>query len=210
MQDEKIIAKDALMVITEAKGIVIQNDDDWGRADKFLVVLKGMMKRLDEAYDEVISASHKAWKAALSKKAQYYDPVDREYKFLKSKMGEYKKQKEIERKLEEARQLKEAIKQAEDQKLAEAEAFPENADAILEEPVTVAPVVVPNDLKSETRFRTIWNCEIVDLSLLVKSVADGTAPLEAVCANEKYLRDLASVQKEKMNIPGVRAFSKLV
>lgn len=210
MQDEKVIARDALMVIEQARSIAIRNDDDWGRADKFLVVLKGMMKRLDEAYDDVISAAHKAWKSALNKKAQYYDPVDREYKLLKSKMGEYKKQKEIERKIEEARQLQEAIKKAEDQKLAEAEACPEHADSILEEPVMVAPPVVPNDLKSETRFRTIWNCEVTDLMTLVKAVADGSAPIDAVCANEKYLRDLAGVQKEKMNIPGVRAYSKLV
>lgn len=50
-----------------------------------------------------------------------------------------------------------------------------------------------------------WSSEVTDLIALVKAVADGTAPLEALEANSKFLDNQARALKANMKYAGVRA-----
>lgn len=50
-----------------------------------------------------------------------------------------------------------------------------------------------------------WHAEVVDLMALVKAVADGSVPVDALAANTAFLDDAASREREGLRIPGVRA-----
>jgi hypothetical protein len=65
-------------------------------------------------------------------------------------------------------------------------------------------------VKTEVRFRTIWDAEVTDLRALVKAVVEGGAPLACVTADEKYLRKRAGADRDQLQIPGVRVYSRRV
>jgi hypothetical protein len=204
----------ALIVVTEARALTIQTDEDYSKAQIMWTELRQQMKNLDAAYDEIIKAAHGTWKAALAKKASFYDKVEDGARFLKQIMGAYDDQKKKERLAEEARLRAIAIKEEEDRKLAEALAAPKDEqDAILSEPINIAPIVVPDTtpkVKGGPVFREIWNAEVTNLTDLVQSVAKGDTSMNAVEANMKYLNQRAISDKAELRIPGVKAVSRKV
>jgi hypothetical protein len=205
------LGEKALVLVDEARDIVIQTNDDLERANQLWVVLDKLKKNIKDKYDDVIKVNHEAWKFALAKKAQYFNPVDEQAKVLKLRIGEYKKSKELERKGEEARLYDEAVKQEEDRRRAEAEQNPEQAAEILSEPISVAPVILPKDLPAGGPvLREIWDAEVFDFPLLIKAVAEGRIDELALEPNGKFLRQQATSFRDKLKIDGVRAFSRMV
>lgn len=54
--------------------------------------------------------------------------------------------------------------------------------------------------------RKTYSAEVIDLSLLVAAIAGGKAPIEAICADEKFLNQQArAFKKEGALYPGVKA-----
>ena len=204
----------ALVVVTEARSLTVKNDEDYARAQEMWMSLRQQMKNLDAAYDEVIKASHTAWETALAKKASFYDKVEDGAKFLKGLMGAYEEAQKKIRLAEESRLRAEAIKAEEDRKLQEALNAPkEEQDAILAEPIVIAPVVVQDTtpkVKGGPVYRTIWNAEVTSLIELVQSVAKGETPLGAVEANMTYLNRRAISDNVEFRVPGVKAVSRKV
>jgi hypothetical protein len=206
----KKVEEMALVTANEARALVIETKEDLTRADQLLSMLVDLKKKIDEAYDDIIEAAHASWKKALARKAQYWKPVDDEAKRLKAKIGEFKRKAEEERKLEEDRLTKEAIAAEEERRRIEAEASPEMAAEIMAEPITVAPVVIPNEIKTNARFRTIWAAEVTDFDALIKAVYEGKVSNLALLPNEKFLNEQARSFKNLLNITGVRPFSREV
>lgn len=52
-----------------------------------------------------------------------------------------------------------------------------------------------------------WSAEVTDLMELVKAVAAGTVPLEAIVAETKFLNNQARALKANLKYPGVRSFN---
>lgn len=204
------IEEKAVAVVEEARSFEIVTVEDCKKADNLHKVLVDLKKKIDDAYDGIIESSRATWKAALAKKAEYWTPVDAEAKRLKARIGEFKDEIERKRREEEDRLTKEAIREEEERRAMEAEASPEMAAEIMSEPILVAPVVLPNEVKTEVRFRTIWDAEVTDLRALVKAVVEGGAPLACVTADEKYLRKRAGADRDQLQIPGVRVYSRRV
>lgn len=201
----------ALVLAASAADIVIRDNDDLERANECWGVLDRYKKNVKSKYDKIIAATHLAWKTALAEKAQYFNPVDEQAKLLKQRIAEYKARKEEERKAEEARLYNEAIQQAEERKLQEAIENPVDAEEILAEPVMVAPVIVPKDVPSGgPTIRTYWDAEVFDKSALIKAVAEGRVSDLALEPNSTFLRQQAVSFKDKLNIDGVRAYSRYV
>jgi len=211
MPNPEKVGENALVVVSEARSIIINDKADYEKAQKIWAILTQHLKNIEEAYDDIIDAAHKSWKKALAKKAHYWKPVKDEATLLKSRMGEFVAAEKAARKAEEERLTKEHIKNEEDRILQEAEQNPEIADQILSEPVSVAPVVLPKDLPAGGPvFRTIWDFEIFDIDLLIEAVARKQVASLALVPNEKFLRQQATSFKEHFNIPGVRAYSRTV
>lgn len=86
----------------------------------------------------------------------------------------------------------------------------EQAEQVLAEPV-FAPVVIqavtPPKVAGQVGKLT-YGAEVVDLMALVKAVAAGTVPLQAIKADESYIGGLARVQKDGFVLAGCRLTKK--
>jgi hypothetical protein len=84
----------------------------------------------------------------------------------------------------------------------------EAAEAILQEPIVAAPVVTLS--KSAGRPTgsvnrgTVYKGRVENLMELVKAIAVGKAPLNAVMANESFINNQADQYKDAFSMPGVK------
>lgn len=100
-----------------------------------------------------------------------------------------------------ARKQAERLSGCAEQALLEAAAVAQSAEV-----VTFAPAVVPAAKLSGISGRVAYTAEVVDLSALVRAVAEGRAPAECVQANEKFLAAQARALRRTGTIfPGVQA-----
>ena len=75
----------------------------------------------------------------------------------------------------------------------------------------VAPAVVAPPPKAHgTSTRTVYRAEVVDEVALVKAVAAGTVPAEALEVNTAYVNQAARLYKEGLNWPGVNVIKEEV
>lgn len=74
----------------------------------------------------------------------------------------------------------------------------EAADAVLEEPVVAAPVVIQSTYSRPTGAvkRKYYKCKVTDFKALVAAVAAGTVPILALQFNESFLNKQADTFKE--------------
>ena len=207
----------ALSIVDQAKAVVVTDAETYTRAGALWTGIKDMIAEVKETFDPICDAAHKAHKAATAKRAQYLDPLEKASKDVKSLMSAYDAEQERIRQAEQARLAEIARKEEEDRRLEEAllaEEFgdAEEAAAILEEPVHVAPVVVPKSTPKVQglSYREIWAAEVVNIRELCRAVADGRASTECISANMPTLNRMATALKSTMNVPGVRAYSRRV
>ena len=82
----------------------------------------------------------------------------------------------------------------------------EQATAVLEEPLAPMPVVVqaaaPVHVAGKVS-KTVYGAKVTDLMALVKAVAEGKAPIQALLADQSFLNKQATAFKEGFSYPGV-------
>lgn len=79
--------------------------------------------------------------------------------------------------------------------------------ATVQAPVLPArPAVTP---PKGTSIKANWSHEVTDLMELVKAVAAGTVSIQAIAANDTYLRQRAKADKDSIRIPGVRFYDAI-
>lgn len=169
-----------------------------------------LRKAFHEWFDPIDEASKKQRQATISQGKKIDEPFDYVIKVTGSKAAAWIRAEE-ERAAEEKRKA-EAIarKAAEDAQLAAAEALQAEgltnaATAILEAPTVIPKIVVEGPVKAEgTTYTDRYSAEIVDLVALVKAVAEGKAPLSAICANDAWLGQWARLTKGAESMPGVK------
>jgi hypothetical protein len=198
----------ALSVIDQAKALEIINSETYIKAGSFITTIKEMIKEVEDTFTPICEAAFKAHRLAVEKRDYYLNPLKNAQKSIKGLMNSYdlaeeqkrleeqRKLEEIARRVEEERKLREAIE-------AEEAGEQEVAEAIMEEAVYVPPVVLPKETPKVKgiSFRTIWDFEIVNASLLPRQYL--TPDLVKIGGVVRSLKDQA-------NIPGVKVFSKRV
>lgn len=135
----------ALTLAQEADLLVITNDVEMESVGAFLRTrVKALLKLIDETFDPIVNAAHKAHKVAVEKKNAAKAPALAAEVKLKRLLADYsaKRQREID--AENRRLEAEARQRAEDERLAQATALAEAghalaADAVLDAPIIVAP-----------------------------------------------------------------------
>ncbi|MEN6440511.1 MAG: hypothetical protein ABFD97_18205 [Syntrophobacter sp.] len=206
----------------------IKTADEYLQVNDLWKAGKAILDEVSEAYDDLIKSAHKLHKDAIAKKAKYYDPADKAVRAAKALMSTYDAEQERIRQAEQRRLQEEARKREEESRLAaaiEAEqaGAAEEAEEIINEPVYVAPVVVPKatpKVAGGPVFQTRWFASVVDIKALCRAVADGKASTEYVMGLEKdrvsgviscpALNKMATALKSTLNVPGVKAMSKRV
>jgi len=204
MEQIEVIKKDTMTLENKAKQLVVKTNEDFEIAGTLLKMVKGLRKQVGNTFDPIIKANYDAHKKAIEKKKEAEAPIIHAENMIKPKMASY--MQEIERKrLEEQRRLEaEARKKAEEEALAEAERLEsegamDEVDAILDEPLEVAPIVMQDDRpKVEgVSVRQNWKFVIEDESKI---------PDEYKIIDERKIGAVVRALKDKANIAGVKVY----
>ena len=206
----------------------IKTAEEYLQVDQIWKAGKGILAEISEGYDDLIKAAHKLHKDAIAKKDKYYKPAEAAVKAAKGLMSDYDLEQERIRKAEEDRLRKEAEKREEEERIAlaleaEQNGQHEEAEAIIEAPVFVAPVILPKSTPKTSGgavFQTRWFASVTDLKALCRAVGNGQASTEYVMGLTKdkatgiisspALNSRAVSDKSTLNVPGVQALSRRV
>lgn len=199
----------AMSIVDKAKTVTVTDVTTYTAAGNLWKAIKDMMKEVADTFDPLIEAAHVSHKKALEKKAKFYQPLDLASRSIKKLMSDYDSEQERIRKAEEERLQKIAQKEAEDRRLQEAiEAEKagknEEAAAIIETPVTVAPVVVAKatpKMEGGPVYRTIWKFRIKNAALI---------PREYLIVDEVKIGGLVRSMKSAVSIPGIEVYEERV
>lgn len=147
-------------------------------------------------------------KELLDRERQIDEPLERaENQIIKPAMIQFQQLEDRKRREEEDRQRAEAKRREEDARLREAEVLAQDgqkelADAMLDAPVVVAPIVIP---RSETpagiSYRDSWQFEVMDVH---------SVPREYLTIDEKKIGGVVRALKGETRIAGVRVWCEKI
>jgi tetrahydromethanopterin S-methyltransferase subunit H len=202
------IDNDALATVDRLERIQsLQTVDDYKHAGMWWRAGREMMDAIKAGYDPLIADAHTAHKNAIAMRDKFLAPVEAATKRVKSLMAAWDAAQERARKAEQARLEAEARQVEQDRKLAEAVIVattdPTAADAILEEPIMVAPVIIPKAVPKVEGivYREVWKFRIINPDLI---------PREYMVPDEKAIGGIVRALKGQTRIPGIEAYSERV
>jgi hypothetical protein len=206
------IVEDAQRAVSKAREITsITNDEQEQQATDAGRVLQVAKKELETIYTDVKRQIDAVKKPILEREKQDIGPVDAEKNRLGVEMTKYAGERRRKREEEERVAREVAQKQAEEDAIQRAldlaaAGESEAADAVLDEQVIAAPVVIQASAPKPTGSvaRKNYDIEVTDLKALNAAVAAGQVPQMAILANEVFIRGLAKTMKEAFSMPGVK------
>ena len=201
-----------------AKSLQITNDTICQEAIDYEHGLSALIKEIEATFGPHKDAAHKTWKGLVAEEKRHVDPVEEAKRLIKSKRITYDTEQTRIRKAEEARLQAEARRMAEEAALrdalaAEAEGRPEEAEAIISEPVSVPIVTIAKTTPSAGvggAIREVWSAEVYDLHALVAAIVEGKASIGLIEPCMTALNGIARSLKSNMRVAGVRAISRKV
>lgn len=205
----------------------VESAEDAERAVEFGRLLQNGTKEMERYFKDIKLQIDAIKKPVLDAEKADMGPLDVEKRRLGVLLTAYREKvererQEAERKAREAYEAEQKIererleKEAREQQLqraldAEKEGDISHAEAILDEPTVIEEPLAPPpsvmQASAPTRFagstgKTTYSAKVTDFRALVKAVAEGKAPLEALQANESFINAQARAYKEGFNIPG--------
>lgn len=196
------------MVVTEEEILALKvvDNDSYLKAGHYVDLRKALKKEIKDKLDPICDATNKAHKKATAFRKEQLDKLIPADKYLDNQMTTWNVEQERLRKIEEDRLRREAEKKAEEQQLAdameaEAQGADEEAEAILNEPVQVAPPIVEKTVPkvSGQTMTTTWRYKVTDQNKI---------PRQYMIPDEKALNALVKAQKDRTNIPGIEVFAE--
>jgi len=187
--------------------LTIKSAEDFKIAGEHLIKAKKIQKSIDKFFDGNIKRLHASHKEAIVQKKAFLDPIKDGIQRVKNVMIQYEHIQESKAKALRIIEDNKKRKIAEDLKLEEAKALQdegrkEEAEAVLETPVEIAPTPVEVTPKVKgVSFSTIWKFEIINEALI---------PREYCMPNLKAIGSTAKNMKNRTWIPGVRIYSEKV
>lgn len=197
-------------IILAASKITVDSVEAYKKANEFGRLLQAASKETEAFFKEVKVQIDAIKKPVLAAEKEHINPLEEEKLRLGREITNWDIKVRREREEEERKAREEAEKQAREEQLqraVELEAAGElqQAEAILDEPVYVPPVIIqaPTAPKTVGKVsRVTYRAKVTDLKALVRAVADGKAPLGAIMANESYINKQAGNDKENFSMPG--------
>ena len=205
----------ALSIPHAAKELVIRDDESLRHGNEILLTIKGLRKKIQDTFGPICQAAFTAHKTAVKAQKDAEAPLVEAEIIIKPGISRYMAELDRKRREEEDRQRKEAEKIAQDQALADAieaedaGASKEEVDAIVEAPRYVPPpVTLPPPKLEGVSIRKIVKFEVVDMKALVKAIAAGQVPVEAVLPNNVVIGAQARSLKMALRWPGIRVYEE--
>ena len=207
-QEARDITARALTIPEEAKALRIVDVMTYVRAGEVLTAIKDLRKQIDAAFDPIIQKAHAAHKEAISQKKKAEAPLVEAEGIIKPQIAAYEAEQERIRRAEEARIRAELAKAEEEARLqaaieAEAAGNKQEAEELLEEPVQVAPVVLP---KATPKLEGVYTRE--DWDFVIED--ESKIPRQFLQPNLVAIRGFVKSLKGNANIPGVKVFKKQI
>lgn len=202
-------------VVTRAVALEVTDDAGYMVAAEFLVdEIAPAIAAITEGCEPVVSAAHKAHKAACDQRKKLLDPLKAAERMLKEKMGTYQTEKLRRQREEQERLAREAAALEEDARILEAVELErvgqnEQAEKMIsgEIPVdNVAPPPAPTTkLATASGMRTgkDWEVTITDERLVFQGIADGKIPRAAAKLDPAAIKRLVKAADGEVDYPGV-------
>lgn len=163
MPDTRTTENKTARAVTEARTMVVDSPESFTLADRMCAGLAALRKEVIDTFADAKQKAFATHRAITAAEAKHLEPIDEARKIYKQKLDTFRQFEEKKRLAEESRLRIEAQKQAEEMALKNAQeahdlGLTEEADAILETPLVVAPAVVESTVpKSETVIcRRYW------------------------------------------------------
>ena len=199
------------VVVASQKLTAIVTAEDAEEATKYGRLLQVAAKETEAFFKGVKSTIDDIKKPVLQAEKDDSGPYNSEKNRLGGLLTAYQAAERRKREEEERIAREAAAKQAEEEALQRAIELAaageeEAADAVLEEPIIAAPVVIPASAPKPTGSvaRKNYDIEVTDLKALVAAVAAGKLPLLCISANESFIRNQAKAMKEAFSMEGVK------
>lgn len=161
-------------------------------------------------FDPIDDASKKQRQATIAQGKKIDEPFDYIIKVTGNKVAAWMRAEQAKAAEERRKAEESARREAEEEQIRAAEALQAEgltaaAEAAIEAPVVISKVVVAEPKKADgVSYRNVWCAEVVSLDDLIKAVAEGLAPKNAIQANEAYLGSWARMSKGTESMPGVK------
>lgn len=187
------------------KFLAIKTVEQKAQAVEFIRGIKGMIKKVADAFDPIIQANHAAWKTSLGQKAKYNDPLETAEKAVKKAIGffDLEEQQRIDRENAKARADAEALAAKEKAKLEkqadkhDAKGNGIIADDLRQQAQEVAPVVHTQTVQKVAGSGTRKNYKAV--------VTDKSkVPLEYLEVNISALNRVGNATAGQTVVPGIK------
>jgi len=196
----------ALSVPDQAKQISIKTMDDYVRAGEIMLTIKAIRKKITDTFKPIKQKMDAAKQEVLDQERAADAPLKEAEALLSPQIITWNREQERIRQAEEARLREESRKQEEERRLQEAilaeqHGQKEEAEAIMETPVQVAPVVVPKSVPkvSGMSIRDNWKFKITNEKLI---------PREYLKVDEVKIGQVVRALKSATNIPGVEVYNE--
>ncbi len=216
IETEEVESK-ALSIVEQANMVKVTDAESYRVAGFLWKTIGEVMKEVSETFDPIISATHKAHTQACDQKKKYYVPLEKAYKEVKRLMGVFESEQERIRQEEQRRLEEEARISAEEHLLKDAiyaeeealqngaspEEAAQEAEAVISQPVRVAPVVLPKATPKVQGvvFRTIWKFRIKDANAI---------PRQYLIPDEKAIGAVVRSSQGRIRIAGIEPYEERV
>lgn len=193
-------------IIDEARGLVIATPADYTRGGELLKAVKGLRAQIAETFQPIISKAHQAHKEAIVQLARAERPLIDAEAVLKTRLVEYSRREQEERRKEEARLREILRKEEEDRQLAEAVALEaegraSEAEVVISEP-TIPPVVILPKMTPKIAGiseRGVWKFRIVNAAAI---------PREYLIPDEHRIGRFVRALRGEARIPGIEVYEE--
>jgi len=211
------VGSKALSVYDQSLAVKIIDKESYLKAGELWKTIKEMIKEVEDTFNPIVDAAFKAHRKSTEQRAKYLDPLKSAYKGVKGlmdvwdrqqeeiRLAEQKRLEEIARKEEEERRLQEAIEAEEEAKAngATAQEAAQEAEAIINEPVYVPPVVLQKETPKVKglSFRTVWKFRIVNANSI---------PRQYLIPDEKAIGAVIRSSQGRIRIAGIEPYEERV
>jgi hypothetical protein len=199
-----ILEQEAMSYPARAKQLTITSQADYLKAGEFVRTVDLLVKEVDASFGPQIDQAHKLHKSLIAERDRHLKPLSEAKAYARGLMldwyalqakklrEEQFRLRELARKAEEEAKLQEAL-------AAEAVGNNEEAQAIMEEPVYVPPIIIPNETPKVqgVQFRTTWKFRVIDPLRI---------PAEYMIPDLVKIGAVVRAMKGTTSIPGVEAY----
>lgn len=203
----KEVVEQAPSLVARAEAFVVDSAERLQEAADFLRTVKSARKKLVNELKEPVSQARRAHLSIVALRQRHDSPLVLAERIVKCKVADYQNEQESLRREEEQRLQAELRKREEEKRLEAAQKLEDaghkaDADAVLEQPIVVPPVVVPAAPKPEgVSGRQIWKHRVVNEALI---------PHAFLMINDRALAEIARTGRENASVPGVEFYPETV